>query len=71
MNGHPVLQVLTACPQVSHGIGNRKGMKDHLKHLMAVMLDMYEAKKAMAVVSEVTSMDMQECRRVEAIRRSS
>ena len=46
-------------------------MKDHLKHLMAVMLDMYEAKKAMAVVSEVTSMDMQECRRVEAIRRSS
>ena len=25
----------------------------------------------MAVVSEVTSMDMQECRRVEAIRRSS
>ena len=38
---------------------------------MAVMLDMIDAKNAMAVVSEVTAMDSQQCLNVVDTMRSS
>ena len=40
----------------------------YLKHLIAVMLDMYELKKAAVVVTEVTSIETSACCIVEQTR---
>ena len=44
------------------------GSLAHLKHLIAVMLEMNDAMKAVAVESEVTSIERKACESVEASR---
>ena len=64
---------LSLCLYASVLKANKKAenhRSDYLKHLMAVMLDMTETKKAAAVVSDVTSMERRACRRVSLTRSS-
>ncbi len=54
-----------------HSVQQCCGYKKYLKHLMAVMLETTEPKKAAVVVSEVTSMEREAWRRVWLTRLTS